>query len=71
MKSMAAGTDSHAVGSKVPVQSNSSRKRPRSARGEFAPWLMTAGRTDARRSSRTHRKADPFGAQTHLWRLPV
>ena len=41
----------------MPVQSNSRRKRLRSRRGEFAPWLMTAGRIAARRFSRTYRNA--------------
>ena len=44
---------SHGLGSKVPGQSNSSRKRERSVRGELAPWLMTRGRTLAWRSCRT------------------
>jgi hypothetical protein len=71
MKRSASGMQSHAVGSNVPVQSNSSRKRLRSRRGEFAPWLITAGWMLARRFSRTYRNAAPFGAHTHLCRLPV
>ena len=63
---MAFGTESHAVGSLVPVQSNSSRKRERSGRVALAPWLMISGRTPACRSRRAHRKAEPFGAQSHL-----
>ena len=43
----------------------------RSVRGEFAPWLMTVGRTPCCRSGRTHRKAAPFGAHSHLWQFPV
>ena len=45
MNRSAAGTESHAVGSNVPVQSNSRWKRLRSRRSAFAPWLMIAGRT--------------------------
>ncbi len=40
----ASATLRYAVGSCVPIQSNSSRKRERSVRGELAPWLMTSGR---------------------------
>ena len=50
-----------AVGSAVPVQSNSSRKRERSVRGEFAPWLIASGRIAAWRSRRTQRNPAPFG----------
>ncbi len=71
IQSIAAGRLRAAVGSPVPVQSNSSRKRDRSVRGSLAPWEMTVGRTPARRSARTHRKADPFGPHSHLWPLPV
>jgi len=60
----------HAPGM-VPVQSNSRRKRERSVRVELAPWLTTSGRMAAWRSLRTWRKPAPFGAQSHLWQLPV
>ena len=40
---MAIGTVSHAVGSWVPVQSNSSRKRVRPARSPTAPVGLTPG----------------------------
>ena len=58
MKSSAAGTQSQAVGSKVPVQSNSRWKRRRSARGELAPWLIDE-RADARRGGRRARAGTP------------
>ena len=70
--SSAAGTASQAVGSSVPCQSNS---RPESRVGRlrpaFAPCEIVLGRIPAWRSRRTWRNAAPFGAQTHLWRLPV
>ena len=44
-KSIAEGTASQGVGSHVPVQSNSARKRPGAGSGE-KPWLATVGRTD-------------------------
>ena len=61
---------SSAVGSSVPVQSKVSRKRLR-GRGERYPWLMRVGSTLGCRSRRTCRSAAPFGAQHHLWKLPV
>src|SRR6266542_2464099 len=67
----AAGTDKRAVTSEVPGQSNSNRNRERSLRGELAPWLMTSGRTEFARSRRAHKNAALFGAQHHLWKLPV
>ena len=67
----ASGTQRYGVGSSVPPQSNSRRKRERSVRGELAPWLMTSGRTCACWSRRTQSMAAPFGAHTHLWKLPV
>ena len=41
------------------------------ALSEFAPWLIETGRMPRRRFSRTYRNAAPFGAHTHLCRLPV
>jgi len=49
----ACGTQRNGVGSSVPLQSNSSRNRGRSVRAEFAPWLMTSGRSPCWRSRRT------------------
>ncbi len=71
MKRMASGTESTAVGSSVPIQLNSMERRERSVRRELAPWLITSGRTRCCRLGCTWRKAAPFGAHTHLWRLPV
>ena len=71
IQSMAAGIVRYGVGSAVPIQSNSSRKRERSASGSLAPWEMTSGRTRSRRSPRTHRIPLPLGAHSHLWALPV
>ncbi len=68
---MAPGTLSQAVGSSVPVQSNSRRKRERPGRVALAPWLMVSGRMLGWRSRLTQRKAEPFGAQSHLWQLPL
>ena len=51
------GGSGSAVGSAVPIQSNSSRKRDRSGSAAFAPWDTTSGWIRSRRSSRTHRKA--------------
>ncbi len=59
------------VGSSVPVQSNSSRKRDLSGRCALAPWLMVRGRMADCRSRRAWRNAAPLGAQSHLWQLPV
>src|SRR4030095_10115444 len=64
--SMALGAVSHAVGSLVPVQSNSIRKRERPGYVAVAPWLMVSGRTSGCRSWRVHRKAEPLGAHSHL-----
>ena len=69
--SIAVGTVIHAVGSLVPVQSNSRRKRVRSGRTALAPWLIVSGWISARRSGRTQRNAEPLGAHIHLWQLPV
>ncbi len=55
---IASGTHRHAVGSAVPVQSNSRRKRERSVRGEFAPWLIDQ-RPDARPAGRGARAGTP------------
>ena len=60
-----------AVGSAVPIQSNSSWNRGRSRRGSLAPCETVVGRMASRRSARTHRNAVPFGAHSHLWPLPV
>jgi len=40
---VAVQTNNLAVGSSVPVQPNSMRKRARSVRGEVNPWLMDNG----------------------------
>ena len=69
--SIAFGTVSHAVGSWVPVQSNSSRKRVRPGRSPVAPWLIVSGWMSAWRSRRTQRKAEPFGVHSHLWQLAL
>jgi hypothetical protein len=65
----ASGTQRYAVGSSVPVQSNSRWKRERSVRSSVAPWLIDSGRVPGCRSRRTYRKAEPLGAQTHLWQF--
>ena len=53
----------------------SSRTRRGSAIGRsaasFAPCDTTSGWIRSRRSARTHRTAEPFGAHSHLWPLPV
>jgi hypothetical protein len=71
MNASASGTHSHGVGSAVPVQSNSRRKRDRSVRGLLAPCEMHNGRIARCASGATQRKPAPFGAHTHLCRLPV
>ncbi len=47
----AMGIESHAVGSKVPVQSNSSRNRERPGYSWLRPWLTTSGVVASRRSA--------------------
>jgi hypothetical protein len=69
--SIARGTVSHAVGSWVPVQSNSSRNRVRPARSPLAPWLIVSGWIAACRSRRTQRNAEPLGVHSHLWQLAL
>ena len=71
MPSIAAGQVNQALGSNVPCQSNSSRKRERSMRVSLAPCEIESGLMSAWRSRRTCRKAAPFGAHIHLWPLPV
>ena len=68
---IAAGRLSHFVGSGVPVQSASTRKRDRRSVGSFAPCEMTSGRIAVWRSARTWRKALPFGPNSHLCPLPT
>ena len=65
------GNVSIAVGSFVPTQSNSIRKRERRVVGADAPWLIATGRIDSRCRSSTYSKATPLGVQIHLWQLPV
>ena len=60
----------HAVGSRVPVQSNSSRNLGPILSGRLAPWLITSGRRSSL-SDLTCRNADPLGVHSHLWQLPV
>ena len=69
--SIAAGIVSHGLGSKVPFQSKSSRKRDLSVRVSLAPFEMASGLIRPCRSRLTYRKAEPLGAQTHLCRLPT
>ena len=55
--------------SRTPPGTGSSR--PPAPTGAFAPWEIVGGRTPSWRSGRTWRNPAPFGAQTHLWRLPA
>ena len=48
-----------------------SRSRAVATRASLAPCEIVPGRTPGWRSRRTWRNAAPFGAQTHLWRLPA
>ena len=70
-KAIAAGIERNGVGSSVPLKSNSRRKRLRSVRVEFAPWLMARGLRRCCRLRRTWRNAEPLGVHIHLWQFPV
>ena len=59
------------MGSPVPVQSKPRWKRERSVRSVLAACETTSGRIPARRSARTWRTPEPFGAHSHLCPLPV
>src|SRR5882757_10653457 len=62
---MAAGTESHAVGSRVPTQSNSASSP------WLKPWEITRGCVSACLAGDVHKKPLPFGAISHLWQLPT
>src|SRR5436190_9801394 len=68
---MAAGTDRKAEISRVPCHSWYEMNCDSIGHSLAKPQLTTSGISQDWTSGRAYRKAEPFGAHSHLWQAPI